>query len=92
MLIGAFVAAPSLDDRDHPARGGGGGEVGTFRSVVVVGEGDRELHLGCGRSGRGFVATARIQILFSARLGCQWPGILTSQQRMGDSCKCVRGV
>jgi hypothetical protein len=87
VLIGAFVAAPSLDDRDHPARGGGGGEVGAFRSVVVVGEGDWELHLGCGGSGRGFVATARIQILFSARLGYQWPGILASQQRMGDLCK-----
>ena len=91
MLIGAFVAAPSLD-RDYPAGGGGGGEVGAFRSVVVVGEGDRELHLGCGKSGRGFVATAGIQILFAARFGFQWQGILTSWQRMGDSCKCVQGL
>ena len=66
--------------------------MGAFRSVVVIGEGYRELHLGCGGSGRGFVATAGIQILFATQLGFQWPGILTSRQRMGDSCKCVQGV
>ena len=38
------------------------------------------LVCGCGGSGRGFVATAGIQILFATQLGFQWPGILTSQQ------------
>ena len=78
----------------------GGGFVGFVIVVFVVlitcvpvtEEVDLELHLGCGGSGRGFVATAGIQILFAARSGFQWPGILTSQQRMGDSCKCVQGV